>query len=544
MKAFIWVNILFLVNVHGALQRVDPLVLIDQGLVKGIKASDGDYSKFLGIPYAKVDLDDPFGPAQTAPKFEEVIFLAYDNSRKCPQTSRFGSVESSASSEDESPDCLRLNIYSPSKASIRNPLPVLVWVHGGGFSGGTGNQYEAPNLVEQGIVIVTVNYRLGPYGFMCLDHPAVPGNQGLKDQYAALRWVRDNIAAFGGNPYNVTIAGQSAGSGSILLQLFSKKEKLFDKVIAQSGTPLSPDMFTPGDPDVAIKLANYLGLNTTDDQKALEFLAKTHHSLVTGAAQSLGMEFRPCNERSFSGVENFIDDDSYALSNEQKIKNTPILIGNTDTEMNADGDEYFEKDFFYTRLDEKFSLETDQLKEIAEIMRHYYIGDRPISKEIQPEAVDFESDFVFNHPIQDTITNLLKDNANPVYSYVFTYVESGEGRAGHGAEMEYLFNMTQPDDKARSETGHIMVDRLTTMWANFIKYGNPTPETSELIPLKWSPVTATTRPYLNIGAELLMEERFLKDRMAFWDLFQSVYGKSRRTIRKVASKLKLLKLKM
>ncbi|XP_063375128.1 juvenile hormone esterase-like [Cydia amplana] len=529
MKAFIWLNILFLVNIHGALPRVDPLVLINQGLVKGIKASDGDYSKFLGIPYAKVDLDDPFGPAQAAPEFEEEIFHAHDNSRKCPQTG-FGPVESSGNSEDESPDCLQLNIYSPSKASTLNPMPVLVWIHGGGFSGGNGNQYETPNLIEQGIVVVTVNYRLGPYGFMCLDDPAVPGNQGLKDQYAALRWVRDNIAAFGGNPYNVTLAGQSAGSGSVLLQLYSQKEKLFDKVIAQSGTPLSPDMFVPGDPDLAIQLANYLGLNTTENQKALEFLAKTHHSLVTGAARSLSMEFRPCNEKSFSGVENFIDTDAYALSNEKKIKNTPILIGNTDMEMHVDGDDFLEKDFFYTRLDEKFSLEPDQLKEIAEIVRHYYIGDRPITKDVESEAVAFQSDFAFNHPIQDTITNLLKDNANPVYAYVFTYVESGEEGAPHGAELDYLFNMNQLDDKVRSVTEHMMVDRLTTLWANFIKYGNPTPETSDLIPVKWSPVTETTRPYLNIVAELRMEERFLKERMAFWELFQSVYGKYRKTV--------------
>ncbi|XP_063635600.1 juvenile hormone esterase-like [Cydia splendana] len=532
MKALIWLNILFIVNVYSTLQRIDPLVLIKQGLVKGVKSSDGTYSKFLGIPYAKVDLDDPFGAAVDAPEFEEV-FNAYDNSRKCPQTG-FGTMII-GSYDVENLDCLQLSVYVPNKASVQNPLPVLVWIHGGYFHAGSAGDFTEPYLVKHDIIVVTVNYRLGPYGFMCLDDPAVPGNQGLKDQYAALRWVRDNIAAFGGNPYNVTIGGQSAGSGSILLQLYSNKEKLFDKVIAQSGTPLSPDMFVPGDPDVAIKLAIYLGLNTTDNQEALEFLAKTHHNLVTGAAHSLGMEFRPCNENSFSGVENFIDTDAYALSNENKMKNTPILIGNTDVEFTEllliDGDEFFDKDFFYTRLGEKFILETDQLEEIAKIMRHYYIGDRPISKDIESEAVDFQSDFVFNHPVQDTITNLLKDNANPVYEYVFSYVESEKEGAIHGAELDYLFKtVMQPDGIDQSEFGHKMVDRVTTLWANFIKYGNPTPEISDLIPLKWSPVTDTTRPYLNIGAELLMEERFLKERMAFWDLFQSVYGRYRKTV--------------
>ncbi|XP_063530127.1 juvenile hormone esterase-like [Cydia strobilella] len=530
MKAFVWLNILFLVNVHGALQRVDPLVLIDQGLVKGIKAGDGDYSKFLGIPYAKVDLDDPFGAAQAAPEFEEEIFHAYDNSRKCPQTD-YGGIIFSGNSEDESPDCLQLNVYSPSKASTLNPLPVLVWIHGGAFSGGSGNEYEAPNLVKQGIVVVTVNYRLGPYGFMCLDDPAVPGNQGLKDQYAALRWIRNNIAAFGGNPYNVTLAGQSAGSASALLQLYSSKEKLFNKVIAESGTPLSPYLFVTGDSDVAVKLANYLGLNTTDNQQALEFLSQTHHSLVTGASSDLKIDFMPCKEKSFSGVDNFIDSEPYAFSNERKIRNTPILIGNTDQECSADditqmnGDDFYNQDFFYTSLKEKFNLENGQLQEIAEIVRHFYIGDRAISEEVKTEAADFLSDFVFNHPIQDTITNLIRDNANPVYEYVFTYTgESGEKGASHTAELEYLFDYQQKD-KAQSEADQIVADRITTLWANFIKYGNPTPETTDLIPIKWTPVTESTRPYLSIGADLEMQDRFLRERTAFWELFQSVYGK-------------------
>ncbi|XP_047989303.1 carboxylesterase 4A-like [Leguminivora glycinivorella] len=530
MKAFIWLNILFVVNVYGALQRVDPLVLIGQGLVKGIKASDSDYSKFLGIPYAKVDLNNPFGAAQAAPEFEEEIFQAYDNSRICPQTN-YGGVKFSGNSENESPDCLQLNVYSPSKASTLSPLPVLVWIHGGIFIGGSANEYNVPDLVKQGIVVVTVNYRLGPYGFMCLDDPAVPGNQGLKDQYAALQWVRNNIAAFGGNPYNVTLAGQSAGSASVLLQLYSSKEKLFNKVIAQSGTPLSPSFFVTGDSDVAIKLANYLGLNTTDNQQALEFLASSHHSLVTGASADLKIGFKPCKEKSFSGVDNFIDSEPYAFSNERKIRNTPILIGNTDQEVDdirinlMNGDDFYNQDFFYASLKGKFNLENGQLQEIAEIVRHFYIGDTTISEEVKIEAAEFLSDYEFNHPIQDTITNLIKDNANPVYEYVFTYTgDSGEGGAPHSAELEYLFDFQQ-NYRSRSEADQIVADRIVTLWANFIKYGNPTPETSDLIPVKWSPVTETTRPYLNIGADLRMEDRFLRERLAFWELFQSVYGK-------------------
>lgn len=391
----------------------------------------------------------------------------------CPQT--FNGF-SKTTSEHEDIDCLQLSLYVPSQASSRSPLPVLVWIHGGGFVVGSGNQQGPSNLLKHGIIIVTVNYRLGPYGFMCLNNPAVPGNQGLKDQYAALRWVRDNIAAFGGNPYNVTLGGFSAGSASVLYQLYSSKNKLFNKVIAESGTHLSPDMFGSGDYDAAVKLANYLGWNTTDEQQALNFLATTHHSLVTGAASDLAIEFLPCKENSFNDVDNFMDNEPSYLSNTRKIRNTPVLIGNTDLEylgdvQNIHGENYFSSDFFRSRLQQVFNLEDDQLDTAAAIVRHFYIGDRAITTDVNDEAEYLNSDFVFNHPIQDTITSLINENAKPVYEYVFSYVgASGAVGAGHSAELPYLFNMPEYP-VLRSADDQLISDRLTTLWANFIKYG-------------------------------------------------------------------------
>lgn len=381
----------------------------------------------------------------------------------------------------ESVDCLQLNIFVPSQASINNPLPVFVWIHGGTYLSGTAHEFGGRNIVKHGVIVVTVNYRLGAYGFMCLDNPSVPGNQGLKDQHAALQWVRDNIASFGGNPYNVTIGGQSAGSASVLLHLFSPKEKLFNKVIAESGTPLSPDMFTIGDADAAVKLANYLGLNTTDDQQALDFLAKSHHSLVTGATHDLKIEFKPCKENSFSGVDIFVDNLPYSLSNARKIRNTPILIGNTDFEYRGDvrqmhGNNFFDKDFFYSRIQNDFVMDNDELRTAAEIVRHFYVGDKAISSDVNTEAEYFNSDVVFNHPIQDTITRILDENASPVYEYVFSYVgDTGLSGAAHSAELPFLFDIYGDFGElmahSSTEDDLLMVDRLTTLWTNFIKYG-------------------------------------------------------------------------
>ncbi|XP_063823570.1 juvenile hormone esterase-like [Ostrinia nubilalis] len=525
MKVILGV-ILLISYVAGSSLRIDPLVLIQQGLVRGQRAEDGDYTTFLGIPYAAVDEDNPFGPAKPPPAFEEV-YKANDGSIMCPQ-SAFVTRNFMQNMGTETLDCLRLNIYVPNDATSKNPLPVLVWVHGGGFGGGFAGASSVTSLVSKDIVVVSINYRLGPYGFMCLDVPSVPGNQGLKDQYAALQWVRNNIGSFGGNPYNVTLAGQSAGACSVLLQLYSAKEKLFHKLIVQSGTPQNEGMFVKRDVDAAKKVANHLGFNITDTEQALGFLSKTPFKLVTSAIAELKIKLRPCKELSFSGVDNFVDTDPFSLSNEKKIQGTPILIGHTSKEEMSLGssyyDGYYDDDPFYNRIVNNYNLEEEKAKKVADTIRHYYVGDQAISEKLFPELGDFESDFIFNHPMQSMITNLLNENANPVYQYMFSYVgDSGEAGAGHSAELKYLFELTGFSSEM-TEDDKLVSDRLTTMWTNFIKYGNPTPSYANALPVTWSKSSLATRPYLLIDKDLRMESRVFSDRMAFWDLFYDNYG--------------------
>lgn len=317
--------------------------------------------------------------------------------------------------------------------------------------------------------MVTINYRLGPFGFLCLGIPSLPGNQGLKDQFEALRWVRKNIASFGGNPYNVTIAGQDAGATSTLLHLYSRNEKLFHKAIIESGTPQNQGMFVNGDVDAAIKLAERLGFNTTDSEEALEYLIKTDHDLVTAAALDLKLNLKPCKERSLSGIENLVEYDPYALTNESKVRKTPVLIGYTNKERNSLTDEYYTSDPFYIKVKNNFDLdETDTLNAVKTV-QHFYIGDEAISADVESELEDFESDFDFNHPTQRTIDQLLNENAGAIYEYLFSYVGNSEAKgAGHSAELGYLFELS---NEQKSEEDQLVVDRITYLWANFIKYG-------------------------------------------------------------------------
>lgn len=373
----------------------------------------------------------------------------------------------------ETLDCLRMNIYVPSQAGSKNPLPVLVWIHGGDFSGGSAGEYQPKSLLNHNIIVVTINYRLGPYGFLCLDIPSIPGNQGLKDQYEALRWIRNNIAAFGGNPFKVTIAGQGSGSVSALLHLYSSKTKLYDKVIAQSGTPKS--YVIDKDYEAAIKLANYLDNTATTTEAAVAFLANASFELVTGAVTATKLSLGPCAEKSYSGIENFLDTSPYMASNERKVRNTPILIGHTNKEIagfDPQGSDY-SADPFYTILNNNFNFGDDEsVENIAKYIRHFYIGDAELDVNVSDEVGDFVSDFKYNHPMQRTISSLLKENAEAIYQYVFSYVSNNTAKgAVNSAEIPYLFDGFENFEALPDISSYLVSQHITSLWAYFVKYG-------------------------------------------------------------------------
>lgn len=189
-------------------------------------------------------------------------------------------------------DCLFVNVFTTQMPkdddSAEQPkLPVMVWLHGGGFSFGSGNSflYGPDYLVAEDIVLVTLNYRLGPLGFLTAG-PDAPGNQGLKDQVLALKWVRDNIAAFGGDPNQVTIFGESAGASSVQLLLLSSQAKgLFHRAISQSGSALNPWSMSASSSQRAARLAanlGYVGANKTED--ILDFLRRVPAMKLVEAA--------------------------------------------------------------------------------------------------------------------------------------------------------------------------------------------------------------------------------------------------------------------
>jgi para-nitrobenzyl esterase len=209
-----------------------PVVRIDTGAIRGVAVPGVD--EFLGLPYAAPPIGRLRWRPPQPPAAWHGVRDASEFAPSCPQS--VVAFPPGAISED----CLYLNVYAPSSSRGDN-RPVLVWIHGGGLTTDAARDYDGSELAADGIVVVTINYRLGALGF--LEHPALAarpggstGNYGLMDQQAALRWVQRNIGRFGGNRDNVTIAGQSAGGLSVLAQLVSPGARgLFQRAIVQSG---------------------------------------------------------------------------------------------------------------------------------------------------------------------------------------------------------------------------------------------------------------------------------------------------------------------
>jgi para-nitrobenzyl esterase len=211
-----------------------PIVETDDGAVRGAATAGG--FGFLGVPYAA----PPTGhlrwrAPEPVPRWDGVRDTT-QFAPSCPQQP--GAFTPPG---DLSEDCLYLNVYTPALRTPERGRPVLVWIHGGGLALDGARNYDPTQLAAEGTVVVTLNYRLGALGFLAhpalATHPGGPsGNYGLMDQQAALRWVKHNIRDFGGNPHNVTIAGESAGGLSVLAHLVSRGSRgLFDRAIVQSG---------------------------------------------------------------------------------------------------------------------------------------------------------------------------------------------------------------------------------------------------------------------------------------------------------------------
>ncbi|KAJ8717515.1 hypothetical protein PYW08_005914 [Mythimna loreyi] len=489
-----------------------PVVEVIQGKLRGVRSFSGQ-NRYYGVPYA---VSARF-QAPKEPKKWKGTFNAVSQFDSCAQTVAFLKLGTE--------DCHHLDIYTPGHARPGHKLPVLVFIHGGAYYYGSKWHYDPEFLVKKNVIVIIVNYRLGVLGFLCLHNVA---NLGLKDQLAALKWVRKNIAAFGGDPDNVTLSGHSAGATSTALHFLTKRSRgLFHKAIMFSGVPLSPwslnpEPLTPAFEDVA-KMATVRSerdvYNTFLNSPLRDVLSATRSSSVDPRY----FKYSPCADMNFT--KPFFHDTPYNIITSGDFYKVPIMIGTTSAEgilfygLNNQRTLQYLEDNFVDRLPSVFSwCSDDDKREIANKIRSHYFGRQRLdSKASVKGAVDFYSDWIMYGAV-DAFSKLMAKHSNqPVYNYMFSY-EGGRnfasavfGRrlgmkgATHSDDLFYMFKpgglslrLSAPDK--------LVIERQTTMLTNFMKFGDPTPQTTTLLPVRWPATTANRTQVMHIDAQLTVSE--------------------------------------
>ena len=457
--------------------QADGIVKTTAGLIQGTK-EDGIYC-YLGVPYAEAK--ERFVPAEEVTPWEGVR-VADTYGPMSPQAQISG-VDGESSQNGTDNNSQNLNIWTPG-VNDGKKRPVMVWLHGGGFSTGSANEegYDGQALSSSGdVVIVSVNHRLNVFGYLDLsaygDKYKYSANVGLMDIVDSLKWIQDNIEAFGGDPENVTLFGQSGGGAKVLAMMTSPYAKgLFQKGIVQSGaTETMGVKFNTQEFSTALAENILKNLNITPDniediqyvsaddleKAAAEGLTQTGEQLQipTWTGDSYAMDWEPVVDGDFLPTDP-VTDDSFAEAG----KDIPLLIGSNLNEWTG----YFESD------------PVEPTDELTAALKEAY----PDKTDLTAEHVDTT---LIRLPILKIMAHKADQNGAPVYGYVFTY-----GNSHHGAEIPYVFDHADENDEEKE-----LASQISQAWINFAKTG--VPGTDEMP--EWEPYTRDGGATMILDAE-------------------------------------------
>lgn len=532
------------------------IVTINQGQLNGISLSTGvlqpRYWAFKGIPYAEAPVGSLRFRAPVPHRGWTGVRDAAEHGEHCPHLGWFGLDVGGVE------DCLFLNVYSPSLTGSR---PVMVWVHGGSFSSGSGDSwiYGPDFLVNEGAVVVTINYRLGALGFMSTGDGAAQGNYGLKDMVEALRWVRTNIAQFGGNPNQVTIFGESAGSVAVHYLMISQQGLgLFQRAIAQSGTALSPWAFQPDPRRQAEVLARNLGITFTTTQNLVDQLRNVPFQRIVDAQGGWtdlpvprgfsAMEYVPSVEGTGGPDIRFLTDTPINLMRRGQILQVPAIIGYVDVESlfmirellidNTVMDQFIANPSFYVPL--SFNLNTAQhsaqINEVATTFRNMYFNGAHPSQAIRFNWTQMFSDHHFNFGVDRTVRYHSTRQTQPIFYYKFSFDGSlnmikrlllltGYDGAVHADDLFYLFDVSSwPMPILPGNIALTVRRRMVRMWVSFATTGNPTPAVDNLINARWERYTEANQEFMDISDTLIPSRRPYDGRLEPWIAFQNRFA--------------------
>jgi para-nitrobenzyl esterase len=497
----------------NALIGPGPIVETMAGKVAGY--ANGPVRIFKGLPYAApTGGGNRFMPPQKAASWSGVRDATRIGPR-CPQPPTPGLMPEEAVDLDYGPmseDCLYLNVWTAAAGSAAK-RPVMVWFHGGGYAVGSGGsvRYDGSNLArKRDMVVVTVNHRLNAFGFLDLSSIggakfAGSGNAGMLDIVAALEWVRDNIANFGGDPGNVTVFGESGGGGKVsTLMAMPAAKGLFHRAIAQSGVALRG---ITGDAAAATAgaLLNQLGIGSGDLDRVQDVPFERILAALEAVRPPLG--FGPVVDGRALPRHPF-DPEAPAVSAE-----VPLLLGSNLTERTFFAD---------TPLDP-----IDAAALLGHVRRYTGIGEAPAAGLIaayRKDRPDADNTFIYQLLSADwwMTANVIteaerKAKLSRAAAYVYhfekrTPVRNGKLKVPHTLEIAYAFDNI---DLSTAVTGtgtdkQDLADKVSAMWAAFARAGDPS------IPgVKWEPYSAERRAVMILDDNLRLElDPYREERLA------------------------------
>ena len=483
---------------------VRQLVHIDSGSVQG--ATSVDYPKavlFLGIPYAAPPVGELRWKPPQPPAHWHGVRKADELSAACPQSDfMYRAIQRTVSTVGGDPsqvkpvgktseDCLYLNVITTSLHS-KGLQPVMLWIHGGGGVNGRGDD-RGTILASMGVVLVSINYRLGVFGW--LSHPALTaesphqssGNYGLLDQIAALQWVHRNISKFGGDPENVTIFGQSSGGEYVgCLMLSPLAGGLFQRAIMQSGVPLDlhPSVHHPGG---GVDSAEKLGVDL-----AHKLAGEDPDAIKKLRSASTGNVFKASADMGFDAVVDgwVLPDQPLVMFAHHRQADVPVMVGSTAREFsNLVGPDVITPEKFRDWVKDSF-------QPVADDVLRMYPGPTPADARDAFIRAGTELDMIA--PARWTASAMQGMKSKPYLYHVTWIVPTPGGHelgAFHGTDVAMLFDSPKlPQDEA----GNALADAMRRYWVQFARTGSPN---ASGLP-NWPAYDAATGQYLELGSQI------------------------------------------
>ncbi|CAB4003973.1 Hypothetical predicted protein [Paramuricea clavata] len=455
--------------------------MIQSSSLSGIRVQ-----KFLNIPYAEAPVGQlRFEKPQPKRPWKNIL-NSTENLIACIQPWQPGVTITE--------DCLILNVWTPFPRPQNTS--VMVWIHGGAFRGGNSGSYVGSNFVAVGdVILVTINYRLSALGFLTTGDNRIKGNFGLYDQRLAMKWVKENIAYFGGNPKSITIFGQSAGSASVSAHTLSKGSwELFDRAILESGNMLMPWSIMT-DSQIKDGLKWFLGkVNCNSNENMLECLQNVTENKWKSVA----------NNKEFGGIwtgpnvdREFISDKPQKIWEDKDVKHQDIIIGNTKDEMFLVQQYLLQKStnirYYLNHFEELLKINFKNLsKAVYEKARELYKPKCiPSYLEALKSSVAFESDLIMicgsrqeaklrSKHMNTTKVYAFQYSHAPLVNYIPSMYPYGVfGFAAHALDTTSVFGLPINDTKFRSDDRTLSM-RMLLYWTNFAKTGDPNSGTRTL----------------------------------------------------------------